>query len=325
MRSKAAVVGCRVVDRNRVGVAYGVAAYGLWGLFPLYWPLLEPAGAVEILAHRMVWSLFVVVGILLVRRRLSGVRRLGRRRYLLLVAAAVVITLNWGVYIWGVNSGHVVETSLGYFINPLFTVLLGVFVLRERLRRLQWLAVAIGAVAVTVLAVDYGRLPWIALALAVSFGTYGLIKKKAQVGAAEGLAVETAVMFLPATAFLLLLQATGEGTWGSGSAGRTLLLVGAGVVTAVPLRFFGAAATRVPLTTLGLLQYLAPVLQFLIGVFIAHEEMPPARVAGFAIVWLALAVFTYDSIRSYRRQLRIAASEISASEATSVSVPQVAR
>lgn len=313
------------MDRNRFGVAYGVAAYGLWGLFPLYWPLLEPAGAVEILAHRMVWSLFVVVGILLVRRRLSGVRRLGRRRYLLLVAAAVVITLNWGVYIWGVNSGHVVETSLGYFINPLFTVLLGVFVLRERLRRLQWLAVAIGAVAVTVLAVDYGRLPWIALALAVSFGTYGLIKKKAQVGAAEGLAVETAVMFLPATAFLLLLQATGEGTWGSGSAGRTLLLVGAGVVTAVPLLFFGAAATRVPLTTLGLLQYLAPVLQFLIGVFIAHEEMPPARVAGFAIVWLALAVFTYDSIRSYRRQLRIAASEISASEATSVSVPQVAR
>jgi len=313
------------VDRNRFGVAYGVAAYSLWGLFPLYWPLLEPAGAVEILAHRMVWSLFVVVGILLVRRRLSGVRRLGRRRYLLLVAAAVVITVNWGVYIWGVNSGHVVETSLGYFINPLFTVLLGVFVLRERLRRLQWLAVAIGAVAVTVLAVDYGRLPWIALALAVSFGTYGLIKKKAQVGAAEGLAVETAVMFLPATAFLLLLQATGEGTWGSGSAGRTLLLVGAGVVTAVPLLFFGAAATRVPLTTLGLLQYLAPVLQFLIGVLIAHEEMPPTRVAGFAIVWLALAIFTYDSIRTYRRQLRIAAGEIAAIEATPGRVPQVAR
>lgn len=291
-------------------MAYGISAYALWGLFPLFWPLLEPAGAVEILAHRMVWSLLFVVALLVVRRRLSGVLRLSRRQYLLLAAAAVVITVNWGVYIWGVNSGHVVETSLGYFINPLFTVLLGVVVLRERLRRLQWVAVGIGALAVAILTVDYGRLPWIALVLAVSFGTYGLIKKQAGVGALEGLTVETAVMFLPATAFLVALQLRGDATFGHAGVGTDLLLGAAGIVTAIPLLCFGAAAIRVPLTTLGLLQYLAPVLQLLIGVLVRHEPMPPARLAGFAVVWVALAVFTVDSVRTYRRHVRQAVAEV---------------
>jgi chloramphenicol-sensitive protein RarD len=297
------------VDRDRIGVLYGAAAFGLWGLFPLYWPLLEPAGPVEILAHRMVWSLVFVGAILLVRRRLSSVFRLGRRRYALLATAAVFVTVNWGVYIYGVNSGNVVETSLGYFINPLFTVLLAVVILRKRLRVLQWLAVAIGALAVTILTVDYGRLPWIALALAVTFGIYGLIKKKTDVGAAEGLAVETAVMFLPATGYLIWLQFAGIASFGHEGQLRNLLFIGAGAVTAIPLLLFGAAATRVPLSTIGLLQYLAPVLQFLIGVFVMHEAMPPVRVVGFAIVWVALVVFTYDSIRAYRRQVALAAEQ----------------
>jgi chloramphenicol-sensitive protein RarD len=298
-----------VVDRDRVGVLYGAAAFGLWGLFPMYWPLLEPAGAVEILAHRMVWSLVVVGVILVVRRRLSSIFRLGSQRYWLLVVAAVLVTVNWGVYIYGVNSGNVVETSLGYFINPLFTVLLAVVILRERLRVLQWVAVAIGVAAVTILAVDYGRLPWIALTLAISFGMYGFIKKKAGVGAAEGLAIETAVMFPPAAGYLIWLQVAGTASFGHVGLVKNLLFIGAGVVTAIPLMLFGAAATRVPLATIGLLQYLAPVLQFLIGVFVMHEAMPPARIVGFAIVWVALAVFTYDSIRAYRHQVQLAVQD----------------
>ncbi len=298
-----------LVESRRLGALYGVAAYALWGLFPLYWPLLEPSGPVEILAHRIVWSLVVVVVILLVTRRLRVLGQLGRRAYRLLGLAALVISINWGVYIYGVNSQHVVETSLGYFINPLVTVLLGVAVLRERLRPLQWLALGVGAVAVVVLAVDYGRLPWIALVLAFSFGTYGLVKKKAGVGAVESLTVETAVLVGPALAFLVVLQVNGTGTFAHEGAGHAALLVGAGIVTAIPLLFFGAAAVRVPLTTLGLLQYLAPVIQLLIGVAVRHEPMPPARLAGFAIVWLALAVFTYDSVRAYRRQLRLAIDE----------------
>jgi chloramphenicol-sensitive protein RarD len=291
---------------------YGVAAYGLWGLFPLYWPLLEPARPVEILAHRFLWSLVVVVAILAVRRSWSWVGRYaGQPRLIgMLAVAAIVIAFNWGTYIYGVNSGNVVETSLGYFINPLVTVLLGVVVLRERLRRTQWVAVGLAGIAVTVLTLDYGRLPWIALVLAGSFGTYGLLKKTAGAGAVESLTVETAVLVLPALGFLSVLEANGTGTFGHISAGHTLLLAGAGVVTAIPLLFFGAAATRIPLTTLGLLQYLAPILQFLLGVLLLHEPMPASRLAGFALVWLALMVFTADGIANRSRQLRPAAEPV---------------
>ncbi|MGP3963366.1 EamA family transporter RarD [Nonomuraea sp. 3N208] len=291
----------------RRGVLYGVAAYTMWGLFPLYWPLLKPSGAIEILAHRMVWSLLAVAAALAVRRHWSWIRELARqpRKLALLTVAAIVVTLNWGTYIYAVNTGHVVESALGYFINPLVSVLFGVVLLRERLRPLQWAAVGFGALAVLVLTLDYGRLPWIALTLAVSFGVYGLVKKKANVAATESLAVETLVLLLPALGYLIFLQASGEATFPQHGALHAVLLVGAGIVTAVPLICFGAAAIRVPLSTIGLLQYIAPILQFACGVLIAKETMPPSRWIGFSIVWLALAIFTYDSIRTARAAARV--------------------
>ncbi len=212
--------------------------------------------------------------------------------------------MNWGVYIWGVNSGHVVETSLGYFINPLVTIAFGVLVLRERLRTAQWAAVGVGVAAVAVLTVAYGRLPWIALTLAFSFATYGLLKKKVALGGPESLAVESAVMFPFALGFLIYLGVRGEGSLGHYGWGHTALLVASGVITAVPLMCFGAAALRVPLTTLGLLQYLAPVFQFLIGVTVFHESMEPARWAGFALVWVALLVLSADALRRVRADRR---------------------
>ncbi|MBF8187119.1 EamA family transporter RarD [Nonomuraea sp. K274] len=291
---------------SRRGVLFGIAAYAMWGLFPLYWPLLKPAGAVEILAHRMVWSLLAVLAVLAVRRHWSWFRRLVRQpaKLALLTVAAVVVTVNWGVYIYAVNTGHVVESALGYFINPLVSVLFGVVLLRERLRPLQWAAVGFGALAVVVLALDYGRPPWIALTLAVSFGVYGLVKKRANVAATESLAVETLVLLLPALGYLLFLEGSGDGTFGDGGVWHAVLLVGAGVITALPLLCFGAAAIRVPLSTVGLLQYIAPVLQFAVGVLIAKETMPPSRWIGFSIVWLALAIFTYDSFRTARAAAR---------------------
>ncbi|MCQ4081281.1 EamA family transporter RarD [Streptomyces sp. RB6PN25] len=275
----------------------------MWGLVPLFWPLLEPASAIEILANRMVWSLAAVALIVLALHRWAWIRELLRqpRRLGLIAIAATVISVNWGFYIYGVNSGQVVETSLGYFINPLVTICFGVLVLRERLRPVQWAAVGIGAGAVAVLAIGYGRLPWIALILAFSFGTYGLVKKKIGLGGIESLAAETAVQFLPALAYLLILGSTGRNTFTHYGAGHAALLVACGVVTALPLVCFGAAAVRVPLTTLGLLQYLAPVLQFLCGLLYFHEAMPPERWAGFALVWLALVMLTYDALRTARR------------------------
>ncbi|MGW0486395.1 EamA family transporter RarD [Nonomuraea sp. NPDC003214] len=286
----------------RRGVLFGVAAYAMWGLFPLYWPLLKPSGAVEILAHRIVWSLVAVVAVLLVRRHWSWVKELVRqpRKLGLLTVAAVVITVNWGTYIYAVNTGHVVESALGYFINPLVSVLFGVLLLKERLRPLQWTAVGFGALAVLVLTVNYGRPPYMALVLAVSFAVYGLVKKQANVGAAESLTVETLVLLVPALVYLTFLQQQGQSTFGTLGAGHVALLVGAGVITALPLLAFTASAIRVPLSTIGLLQYIAPVLQFLVGVLIAKETMPPSRWAGFAIVWIALAIFTYDSFRAAR-------------------------
>ncbi|MFD3453360.1 EamA family transporter RarD [Streptomyces sp. NPDC058691] len=291
------------MSEQRAGLLYGFAAYGLWGLFPLYWPLLEPAGAGEILAHRMVWSLAVVSLILLVTRRWAWIPELLRqpRKLALLAVAAAVISVNWGLYIWGVNSGHVVETSLGYFINPLVTIGLGVLVLHERLRPAQWAAVGIGAAAVLVLTLGYGRLPWIALTLACSFATYGFVKKKVGMGGLESLAAETAMQFLPAMGFLLWLGGRGDATFGSHGAGHAALLALCGIVTAVPLIFFGASAIRIPLSMLGLLQYLAPVFQFLLGLFWFHEEMPAERWAGFGLVWLALALLTWDALRAAHR------------------------
>ena len=294
------------MDDRRPGLAYGLGAYALWGLFPLYFPLLEPAGGLEIVAHRVLWSL-VFIGLLLTvirawRRVRAAVTEL--RALLILAGAAVLIAANWLIFVYGVNSGQVVETSLGYFINPLVSVLLGVAALGERLRTAQWVAVGIAAVAVAVLTVDYGRPPWIALSLAATFGLYGLLKKLVRVQAAPGLFLETAIVAVPAVAVMAVLHASGDGTAVGEGTGHLLLLMSSGVATAVPLLLFAAATSRIPLSTVGLLQYLTPSMQLAIGVFVYDEPMPPARLAGFAIVWLALAVFTVDTLRSARATRR---------------------
>ncbi|QES49599.1 EamA family transporter RarD [Streptomyces venezuelae] len=290
-------------NEQRTGLLYGIGAYGMWGLVPLFWPLLKPSDAVEILAHRMVWSVAVLGVILLALRRWSWIRTLVQqpRKLALTSLAAALITVNWGVYIWAVNNGQVVEASLGYFINPLVTIGMGVLVLGERLRPAQWTAVGIGAAAVLVLAIGYGRPPWISLVLACSFATYGLIKKKINMGGVESLAAETAILFLPALGYLLWLGGRDQLTFGSEGAGHAALLAATGLVTALPLICFGAAAIRVPLSTLGLLQYLAPVFQFALGVVYFHEAMPPERWAGFGLVWVALALLTWDALRAARR------------------------
>jgi chloramphenicol-sensitive protein RarD len=294
------------VPEHRKGLLAGIGAYFLWGLFPLYWPLLEPAKPVEILAHRIVWSFVFLAVVLAATIGFRWVRTLGRRRALLLALAAVLITVNWGTFIHGVNSDQVVEVSLGYFINPLVTVALGVTVLRERLSRPQQVAVLIAAAAVVLLALDYGRPPWIALTLAFSFGLYGLIKKHVGVDGTQSLAVETAVLVVPALAYLAWLEADGSATFATEGAGHIALLAFGGVATAVPLMLFGAAAIRIPLSTVGLLQYIAPSIQFLIGVGLNHEAMPLSRLAGFALVWVALATFTADAVRKARRSARAA-------------------
>ncbi|MGH3384058.1 MAG: EamA family transporter RarD [Nocardioidaceae bacterium] len=297
------------MSEQRRGFLLGAAAYIMWGLFPLFWPLLEPATPREILAHRIGWTLVAVVALLVARRRIGSLRRLvaDRRALVALLVAAVTIACNWFTYIWGVNNGHVVETSLGYFINPLVTVLMGVVLLGERLRTAQWVALGIAAAAVVWLTVDYGRPPWIALVLAFSFGTYGLAKKKAGAGAIEGLTVETVVLAPLAVGYLTFLHSAGDGSFGANGWLHALLLASTGIVTAIPLLCFGAAATRIPLSTIGLLQYLAPTLQFAVGVLIFREDMTAARWGGFALVWVALVVFTVEAVRHHRRVLRTAA------------------
>jgi chloramphenicol-sensitive protein RarD len=300
------------VPAHRSGLFAAVAAYLLWGVIPLFWPLLEPAAPVEILAHRVAWSLVFLGGLLAVTSGFGWIRTLGARRARLLAVAAALVTVNWGTFIYGVNSGHVVDVSLGYFINPLVTVALAVVVLHERLRRRQLVALAIAAAGVAVLAVDHGRPPWIALALAFSFGGYGLVKKRAGVDGTQSLAVETAFLFLPAIAYLVWLEGSGRGTLTTEGPGHVALLAAGGVATAVPLILFGAAAIRIPLATVGQLQYIAPVMQFLIGVLVYGEPMPLSRLAGFALVWAALAVFVFDAVRTSRTNARVAAAATAA-------------
>jgi chloramphenicol-sensitive protein RarD len=294
---------------HRAGIVYGLSAYLLWGLFPLFFPLLKPAAPVEILAQRIVWSLLAVAIVLLVGRSwrsLLAVLR-DRRRASMLAIAAVLIALNWGVFIYAVNSDHVIEGSLGYFITPLVSAAFGVFFFRERLRSRQLLALGLGACAVAVLTIDYGRLPWIAVTLALSFATYGLIKKVVDVGAAESLAVETLVLLAPALAYLTWLEASGHGTFTHEGVGHALLIAAVGPVTAVPLLLFAGAVTRVPLSVVGLMQYITPTMQFLIGVAIAGEHMPASRWIGFGLVWIALAVLTFDALHAAQRSRASAA------------------
>lgn len=286
------------------GVWYAIGAYGLWGLFPIYWKALQHVPAPEILAHRMTWSLVFLAVLLRSRREFTRLLpALGSRRTVVLfTVAAVLLAINWLTYIWGVNAGFVVETSLGYFINPLVNVVLGVLFLRERLRRGQWAAVLLALAGVVHLTVNYGRLPWIALTLAFSFGTYGLLKKFAGLGALRGLFLETAILFLPAFAYLALLESRDQAAFAHSALPTTLLLAFTGVVTALPLLLFGAAARRIPLSTLGIVQYIAPTLQFLLGVLVYGEAFGGARVVGFVLVWAALAVYTVEGLTQRNRR-----------------------
>lgn len=302
------------MPETRRGLVFGVAAYAMWGFFPLYWALLGETGALELLAARVTFSLAVMVVLVLALRRVADLCALARDRRTrwLLTVAAVLISLNWGTFIWGVNNERVLEVSLGYFITPLVSVLLGVLAFGERLRASQWLACALALVAVVVLALDYGRFPWVGIALALSFGFYGLVKKRADVGAVVSLTYETLVMVPVAAGYLVWLGLVGEASYLSMGPGKLALLAFSGLLTALPLLCFGAAATRVTLTTMGLLQYIAPTLQFAVGVIAFSEPLPASRLAGFALVWLALVVFTLEAWRHHRRQLRLAAVASSA-------------
>jgi chloramphenicol-sensitive protein RarD len=288
------------VSPQRAGLLAAIFGNLLWGLFPLYWPLLEPAKPVEILAHRIAWSLLFLLAVLAATRGFAWVRTLDRRRAGLLALSACLISVNWGMYIYAVNSDRVIEGALGYFISPLVSVALAVVVLRERLRARQRVAVLIAAIGVVVLTLQYGHPPWIALTLATSFAVYGLVKKRVGLDGTESLTVETTFLVTPAVAYLLWLGADGSGTFTSEGAGHAALLATGGAVTALPLMLFGAAAIRIPLTQLGLLQYLTPSIQWLIGVVVDGEAMPAGRLAGFLLVWVALAIFALDAARTAR-------------------------
>lgn len=286
------------------GVWYAVVAYLLWGVFPIYIKWLQQVPPVEILAHRVVWSLIFVTVLLTIERHWEWLRTLAARPAIIgrFVATATVVSVNWGVYIWAITSNRVVDASLGYFINPLVNVLLGAMVLRERMRPVQWAAVAVAAAGVAWLTVLAGTLPWIGLALAVSFGTYGLLRKTASLGALEGLTLETALLFPFAFGYLFWLASINQNTFVEASTAMRWLLVAAGPVTAVPLLLFAAGARRIPLSLLGLLQYIGPSIQLLLGVWLYQEPFAPAKAAGYALIWAALALYTAETLwQTWRR------------------------
>ena len=286
---------------QKLGLIYGVSAYVLWGMFPLYWPLLEPANPLEIVSHRAVWTLVFCLIVLAITHALKSTLATFRRPKVAakLFLASVLISINWLIYIWATNNDHVVEASLGYYINPLIIIAFGVVLLKEKMRRLQWVAVSIATVGVIILTVDYGRLPWVALGLALSWGTYGLVKKQLGLGALEGLAIETMIAFIPYCGYLIFIGSKGEGQFGNG-AGLTILLISAGAVTAIPLLLFNGSTTRLPYSTIGLMQYITPTIQFSIGVWVNHEAMPTARWVGFIFIWLALMTLATDLLKSGR-------------------------
>lgn len=291
------------------GILAGIGAYTLWGLFPIYWRLLEQDPAIEILAHRMVWSLVFVAGILTLQKewRWLGEVLRNRRTVVIYTLAAILLSLNWYTYIWAVNAGYVVEASLGYFINPLVNFLLGVIFLGEKLRSGQVAAVILAGLGVVYLTVSYGSLPWISLALAFTFGMYGLIKKTAALESMHGFSLETLVLFLPALGYLIYRDASGVGAFAHQGVLITLLLILAGPVTSIPLLLFGYAARRIPLSMLGFIQYITPTMQFLLGVFVYFEPFPKARLVGFSIIWLALLVYSLEGVL-FNRKLKASPS-----------------
>ena len=289
------------MSKNKLGLLFGVSAYSLWGAFPLYWPLLEPANPLEIVSHRAVWTLVFCFIVLAATKALKSTLVTLKRPTVAvkLFLSSLLISINWLVYIWATNNEHVVEASLGYYINPLIIIGFGVIFLKEKMRPLQWAAVSIATLGVLVLTFDYGRLPWIALALAVSWGSYGLIKKQLGLGALEGLAIETFISSFFYLAYLIYIGNQGSGQFGQ-SWGLTALLISAGAVTAIPLLLFNGSTNRLPFTTIGLLQYITPTLQFSIGVWVLNEDMPTARWIGFLIIWAALVALAIDLIKSSR-------------------------
>ena len=283
------------------GLLFGISAYIIWGLLPLYWKLVEKAGAYEILAHRGIWSLLICISLLALRKQLKSAYVMVRssRTLSLLFLASGLLTINWGVYIWSVTVNRVVEAALGYYITPLINVTFGVLLLREKLRPSQWIAVALAAAGVVILTLGYGSLPWIALVLAISWGSYSLIKKSLNLGALETLSLETLFAFLPNLVFLFIIQGNGSAEFGS-TWTISLLLFGAGAATVIPLLLFNGSTTRLPLSTVGLLQYITPTIMFFIGIFINNEDISMTKVIGFAFIWLALAVLSRDLYRSSR-------------------------
>jgi chloramphenicol-sensitive protein RarD len=287
----------------RKGILLTIGAYGLWGVLPIYWKQLQSVPSTEIIGHRIVWSLVFAVGVVIFKKRFSVMLRTvcNPRMVLIYGIAGGVLVVNWTTYVWGINAGYVVEASLGYFINPLVSVLLGVIFFREHLRRVQWAAIGLAAVGVGYLTIRHGSLPWIALVLAFSFGAYGLIKKSAPLEALEGLTLEVALLFIPAILYLLYLESRGVGTFGHAGLSTLLLALG-GVVTATPLLMFAGAARRIPLSMLGVLQYIAPTLQFSIGVWVYGEEFSRARLMGFCFIWAALIIYTWEGLHARRRK-----------------------
>jgi chloramphenicol-sensitive protein RarD len=287
----------------RKGAWYAVAAYTTWGFFPIYWKWLEAVPALQVVSHRIVWSCVVLIGLVLASRDWTGFRAAiqSPRTNAIYALAAVAVAINWFVYIWAVSAGFIVQTALGYFINPLVSVLMGVVILRETLRPRQWVAIALAAAGVLYLTAYYGTPPWIALALAGSFGTYGLLKKTAPLGPLRGLALETGILFVPALAWLLFEDHAGRGAFLHAGPLMTLLMIGAGPVTTLPLLLFAAAARRIPLSMMGMLQYINPTIQFLLGVFLYKEPFSRGQLAGFGLVWAALLVFGAESWAATRR------------------------
>ena len=288
-------------SEHSLGLIFGVGSYILWGLFPLYWPLLQPADPLEIVSHRAVWTLVFCLIVLALSKQLHSTIAIVKKPKIMagLFLTTILVSINWLTYIWATNNGHVVEAALGYYINPLIIIAFGVLLLREKMRPLQWLAVGIAAVGVTILTIDYGRLPWVAISLALSWGTYGLVKKKLDLGALNGLAIETLISLIPYAGYLIYLGNQGTGQFGQ-KPGLTILLISAGAVTAIPLLLFNGSTTRLPYSTIGLLQYITPTIQFSIGVWIRHEDMPAARWIGFVVIWLALLALATDLVRSSR-------------------------
>jgi chloramphenicol-sensitive protein RarD len=284
------------------GILYGIGAYSLWGFFPLYWKVLHGVPALQVIGHRIGWSFIILLIYIFVTRQWRDFSAVAfnTKTILLYAVAGILLSINWLVYVWGVNSGFIVETSLGYFINPLLSVLMGVIFLRERLRPAQWIPVVIAAIGVIYLTSVYGRLPWIALSLALSFGLYGLVKKLSPLGSLYGLTLETGMVFPAALIFLLFVQVKGTGAFLHNGTTVDLFLMGAGIVTTIPLLMFASAAKQIPLTMIAILQFITPTLQFLIGVFVYKEPFDQSHLIGFVIVWVALVIFWVETFISNR-------------------------